>query len=85
MKLVMAEKRIMKQQLIFMNRGRGRAPKIGMSDRFMLGLLPHIIHERRLPKVAVIIRPATIVSFPKAPVKRKYSRRYSNKTKNKPG
>ena len=85
MKVVMAETMIMKQQLIVMNRGRARAPKLGTSDRFLFGLLAHFIHERRLHKVAVIIRPATILSFHKALVKRKYSRLYSNKTKKKPG
>jgi hypothetical protein len=85
MKIVMAETMIMKQQLIVMNRGRARAPKLGTSDRFIFGLLAHFIHEKRLHKVAVIIRPATILSFHKALVKRKYSRLYSNKTKKKPG
>ena len=85
MKAVIAETMIMKQQLIVMNRGRARAPKLGTSDRFLFGLLAHFIHERRLHKVAVIIRPATIFSFHKALVKRKYSRLYSNKTKKKLG
>jgi putative transposase len=81
----MAETMIMKQQLIVMNRGRDRAPKLGTSDRFLFGLLSHFIREKRLHKVAVIIRPATILSFHKALVKRKCSRLYSNKTKKKPG
>jgi putative transposase len=85
MKVVIAETMIMKQQLIVMNRGRARAPKLGTSDRFLFGLLAHFIDEKRLHKVAVIIRPATILSFHKALVKRKYSRLYSNKTKKKPG
>ena len=85
MKAVIAETMIMKQQLIVMNRGRGRVPKLGTSDRFLFGLLAHFIDEKRLHKVAVIIRPATILSFHKALVKRKYSKLYSNKTKKKPG
>ena len=81
----MAESMIMKQQLIVMNRGRARAPKLGTSDRFFFGLLAHFISEKRLHKVAVIIGPATILGFHKALVKRKYSRLYSNNMKKKPG
>jgi hypothetical protein len=54
MKVVMAETMIMKQQLIVMYRGRARAPKLRMSDRFLFGLLAHFIHEKRLYKIAVI-------------------------------
>ena len=81
MKAVIAETMIMKQRLIVMNRGRTRAPKLGTSDRFLFGLLAHFINVKRLHRVAVIIRPATIISFHKALVKRKYSKLYSNKTK----
>ena len=53
-KVVMAETMIMKQQLIVMNRGRARAPKLGTSDRFLFGLIANFIHVKRLHKVAVI-------------------------------
>jgi transposase InsO family protein len=76
---------VMKQQLIVMNRGKSRSPKLTTSDRFLFGLLAFFIDEKRLKKVAVIIRPATILSFHGALVKRKYSRLYSNKTDKKPG
>jgi len=41
--------------------------------------------ENRLQKVAIVLKPATILRFHKALVKRKYSKLYSNKTKKKPG
>ena len=85
LKVVMAETVAMKQQLIVMNRGRSRSPKLTTSDRFLFGLLAFFFDEKRLQKVAVIIRPATILSFHGALVKRKYSRLYSNKTDKKPG
>ena len=84
-KVVMAESMVMKQQLIVMNRGKSRSPKLATSDRLLFGLLAFFINEKRLQKMAVIIRPATILSFHKALVKRIYSRLYSNKTKKKPG
>jgi transposase InsO family protein len=85
LKVVMAETMAMKQQLIVMNRGRSRSPKLTTSDRFLFGLLAFFIDEKRLQKVAIIIRPSTILSFHGALVRRKYSRLYSNKTKKKPG
>ena len=85
MKVVMAETMAMKQQLIVMNRGRSRSPKLTTSDRFLFGLLAFCIDEKRLQKVAVIIRPSTILRFHGALVKRKYSRLYSNKTDKNPG
>ncbi|MEO2175009.1 MAG: helix-turn-helix domain-containing protein, partial [bacterium] len=48
-------------------------------------MLATLIGERRLQKVAVIIKPATILAFHKALVKRKYSKLYSNRAKKTPG
>jgi transposase InsO family protein len=48
-------------------------------------LLAILIGERRLQKVAIILKPATILAFHKAIVKRKYSRLYSNHAKKIPG
>ena len=81
-KLVMAESVVMKHQLIVMNRARKRSPSLVTGDRFLFGLLAILIGERRLQKVAVIIKPATILAFHQALVKRKYSKLYSNKAKN---
>ncbi len=38
-----------------------------------------LIGERRLQKIAVILKPATILAFHKALVKRKYNKLYSNR------
>jgi len=84
-KVVMTETIVMKQQLIVLNRHRKRAPPLATSDRFLFGLMAMFIGERRLQKVAVILKPATILAFHKALVKRKYSKLYSNRTKRVPG
>jgi len=65
-KVVMAETIVMKQQLIVMNRRRKRAPSLATSDRFLFGLLAMLIGERRLQKVTVILKPATVLAFHKA-------------------
>jgi hypothetical protein len=84
-KVVMAESIAMKQQLIVMNRARKRSPALVTRDRFLFGLLATLVGERRLQKVAVILKPATILAFHKALVKRKYSKLYSNQAKKIPG
>jgi hypothetical protein len=84
-KRVMAESIAMKQQLIVMNRTRKRSPALVTRDRFLFGLLTILIGERRLQKVAVILKPTTILAFHKALVKRKYSNLYSNTAKKIPG
>lgn len=84
-KVVMAETIAMKQQLIVMNPRRKRALSLATSDRFLFGLLGMLIGQCRLQKIAVIIKPATILAFHKSLVKRKYSLLYSNKKKKVPG
>jgi transposase InsO family protein len=64
---------------------RKRSPALVTRDRFLFGFFPMLIGERRLQKVAVIIKPATILAFHQALVKRKYSKLYSNKAKKIPG
>ena len=71
-KVVMAETIVMKQQLIIMIRCRRRAPSLATIDRFLFCLLAMFIGERRLQKVTVIFKPATVLAFQKALVKRKY-------------
>ncbi len=84
-KVVMAETMATKQQLIVMNRGKKRAPKLTAFDRFFFGFTAFFIGEKRLKKVAVILKPATILAFHKVLMKRKYSKLFSNKTKGRPG
>ena len=84
-KAVMAETMLTKQQLIVISRGKKRASKLTTFDRFYFGFLAFFVVENRLQKVAIVLKPATILRFHKALVQRKYSKLYSNKTKNKPG
>ncbi len=84
-KALIAENHVMKQQLLVLNRGRKRSPPLTTSDRFLFGFLAFFISENRIQKVAVIFKPATILKFHKALVKRKYRELYSNKTRKKSG
>ena len=78
---VMAETMLAKQQLIVISRGKKRAPRLTTFDRFYFGFLAFFVFENRLQKVAIVLKPATILRFHKALVQRKYSKLYSNKTK----
>ena len=84
-KVLIAENNAMRQQLIVVSRGKKRSPSLATSDRILFGFLVFFIDEKRLQKVAIRIKPATILAFHNALVKRKYSKLYSNKTQKKAG
>jgi putative transposase len=82
---VAAETLLMKQQLIVMTRSQRRAPKLLVSDRFLLGFLTLFLNPWRIVKNAVIVKPSTLLAFHKALVNRKYQRLFSSKVLKKPG
>ena len=69
---VAAESLLLKHQLLIGNRSRQRAPNLSAMDRFVLGLTTLFLSVRRVPKLAVLLRPATLLNFHKALVQRKY-------------
>lgn len=54
-------------------------------DRWLLGVAAGFIADSRLHKIAIAIKPSTILKFHKALVKRKYKLLYSNNGGKKPG
>ncbi len=66
MKVVMEESLAIKQQLIVMNRGKKRSPVLTTPDRFLFGILAVFISGNRLKKIAVIIKPTTLLAFHKS-------------------
>ncbi len=81
----MAENLLLKQQLITLTRQRSRAPRLTSFDRVLFGYLTFFISKNRLQKLAVILKPATLLKFHQALVKRKYRDLYSSKNRIKPG
>jgi len=79
-KALIAGNHALKQQLVVMSRGKSRSPKLKPSDRFLFGLFAFFIGKGRLQRIAVIIKPSSILSFHRALVNRKYSKLYSNKS-----
>jgi putative transposase len=84
-KALAAENLLLRQQLVTIRRNCKRSPKIETSDRILYGFLSTWINSKRLSKLAIIIKPATILKFHKALVKRKYQLLFSSKSPKKPG
>jgi len=84
-KRLIAENIILRKQLIIVSRQRNRAPNLGLWDRLCFAFLTALVSTKRLPKIAIVIKPSTLIKFHKAMVKRKYSALFSNKSKCKPG
>jgi len=84
-KAMAAENIVLKRQLITIARHQKRSPKLNTADRILFGFLTAWINPKRLSKIAVIIKPATLLKFHKVLIKRKYQLLFSNKTPRKPG
>jgi hypothetical protein len=83
---VAAESLLLKHQLQISNRARQRAPNLTSLDRFMLGLTTLFIRPHRIPKLATMLKPATLLRFHKALVDRKYRLLFSSSgRRRKPG
>ena len=82
---VIAENLLLKQQLIIHSRSRKRAPNLTTKDRALLGFMSLFLTPRRIARAAVIIRPATLLSFHNALMQRKYRLLYSPRGGRKPG
>ena len=75
---VIAESLLLKHQILISRRFRRRAPPLTTIDRFVLGLTTLFVSSRRVTKLAVVLRPATLLRFHKALVDRKYRRLFSS-------
>ena len=82
---VAAESLLMKQQLLIVNRPRHRAPNLTALDRILLALTTLFVNPRRIPKLAVVLKPATLLKFHKALVDCKYRRLFSCAQRRQPG
>jgi hypothetical protein len=63
---VITESLLVKHQLLILNRSRKKAPKLRALDRLLLGLGAMLVSPQRILKVAVAIRPSTLLRFHRA-------------------
>ena len=82
---VVAKSLLLKQQLLISGRARRRAPNLNSFDRFVLGLASLFIPVSRLPKLAVVLKPKTLLQFHEALKKRKYRWLFSSGGHRRPG
>jgi transposase InsO family protein len=82
---VVAESLLVKHQLVILNRGRERAPNLRPMDRIIAGLCAPVIRSGRLLRIAVVLKPSTLLALHAALVKRKYRQLFSPKRRGKPG
>src|SRR4029077_17629993 len=75
---VIAENLLLKQQLIVLPRTRQRAPNLTLSDRLLFGFGCLFLSPGRIRKVAIGVRPSTLLAFHQALVRRKYRRLFSS-------
>src|SRR6516165_9087653 len=82
---VVAESILAKHQMLILNRSRRRAPNLYIWDRLITGFCSLWIKPSRFRKVAIALKPPTLLSFHRALVQRKYRLLFSLKQRTKPG
>ena len=85
MRAVVAESLVLKHQLLISSRARRRAPNLNSFDRLLLGLGSLFVPASRFPKLAVILKPRTLLQFHEAFKKRKYRWLFSSGGHRRPG
>jgi putative transposase len=78
MRAVIAENLMLNQQLIVLRRARRRAPSLTLSDRLLFGFGSLFLSPGRILKVAIALRPSTLLAFHQALVRHKYRRLFSS-------
>ena len=76
---VIAENLLLKQQLIVLRRARRRAPNLTRSDRRLCGFASLFLNPGRIRKLAIALRPSTLLAFHQALVRRKYRLLFSSR------
>jgi putative transposase len=82
---IIAENICLRQQLIILTRNKKRCPNLLNTDRLLFGFFSHYINPKRLYRLAILIKPITLLKLHKAFIMRKYRSLFSNKIYKKPG
>jgi putative transposase len=82
---VIAESLLLRRQLLILNRSRKRAPRLTPWDRLLFGVGAFLVSPKRVPKIAILIRPATLLRFHRALIQRKYRLLFTPRVRQRPG
>src|SRR6059036_2751417 len=85
LRAVVAESVLIKHQLLIVNRSRRRAPNLRIHDRLIAGLCSLWVQRTRLPRIAIALKPSTLLHFHRCLVQRKYRLLFLPKRRAKPG
>jgi len=85
LRAVAAESLAVKHQLLIMKRAQRRAPSLTSWDRLVLGVCALLVSPKRLSKMAVILKPSTLLRFHSVLVRRKYRLLYGPRKRRRPG
>ena len=77
---MIAENLLLKQQLIVLQRARRRAPTLMRSDRLLCGFASLFLTPGRIRKLAIALRPSTLLGFHQALVRGKYRLLFSSRS-----
>jgi putative transposase len=82
---VIAESLLLKHQLLVLSRSRKKAPILTPWDRLLFGVGAFLVSPKRLPKIAIGIRPSTLLRFHQALVQRKYRLLFTPRARRRAG
>src|SRR5262252_1077351 len=82
---VVAESVLVRHQLLILNRGRKRAPKLRAADRIITGLCTLFIRPARLVGSTIVLKLSTLLYFHNLLRKRKYRMLFSPQRGRRPG
>ena len=82
---VVAESVLVRHQLLVLNRGRKRAPKLRTADRIIAGLCTLFMLGARVLRSAIVLKPSTLLHFHSVLRKRKYRMLFSHQRGRRPG
>jgi hypothetical protein len=82
---VIVESLLLKHQLLVLSRSRKRAPSLTPWDRLLFGIGAFLVSPKRLPKIAIGIRPSTLLRFHRALMQRKYRLLFTPAVRRRPG
>jgi hypothetical protein len=82
---VIAESLLLKHQLLILNRSRIRAPTLTPWAQLLFGVGACLVAPSRLPKIAIGIRPSTLLRFHRTLIQRKYRLLFTPRARQRPG
>ena len=81
---VIAESLLLKHQLLVLSRSRKKAPILTPWDRLIFGVGAFLVSPKRIPKIAIGIRPSTLLHFYRALIQRKYRLPFTPRARRRP-